>query len=487
MQQPSIECQICIEKYNKSTRIITKCPYCNFESCRSCCKKYILNESFVKCMNNDCNREWTREHIHAAFTNTFVVNELKEMRQQILFDQERALLPATQPIVEAQIRKENLHTAVNTLNTQIEELRKQQQVLFIDFRANEQALGNLTQTTNQHNAFVRGCPDGDCLGFLSSQWKCGICEKWTCPTCHEVKGLCRDVEHECNPDNVATANLLNRDTKPCPKCRSGIFKIDGCDQMWCTQCHTAFSWRNGSIQNAVHNPHYYEWMRRNGGEAPRNPLDVPCGGAREVSQHTASDINTILRRIINGHTAHFEIEYMTANTSYMQKIVQHVRDTNIYIQSICQRIIHIRFVELPENRVNHETNNQDMRVRYMRKKITEEDFKISLQRQYLSTQKKAEMLNILQMVHDTCNDIVLRFKDTISTRDWKYSTNTLNTLSEIDGIILYANDCLGKISKVYNSKQKFLTNTLHWGNRNPIFPSLPPIPPAPEPTTQEIN
>lgn len=474
MQQQS-ECQICIEKYNKTVRTRVLCPYCQFESCRACCKKYILNETVVKCMNNACVREWTREHIHERFPNSFVVKELKELRQHILFEQERALLPATQPIVEAQLRKEKLNDDVEIINKEIAELRAKQQELYIQYRAREREQGDTTSTTHKHNVFIRGCPDGECLGFLSSQWKCGICEKWTCPTCQEVKGLCRDVEHVCNPDSVATASLLSRDTKPCPNCRSGIFKIDGCDQMWCTQCHTAFSWRSGRIENAVHNPHYFEWLRRNGGEVPRNPLDIrnPCGGAHEVTHNTAVDIASIFRRIINGDTTYINNINMGRNAKEIRILIEHVKATNMYIGRVCEKIIHIRQVELPDYRGNHEMNNQFMRVRYMRKKITEEEFKINLQRQYTSTQKKAEMLNILQMVHDTCSDIVLRYRDEIKTRDWKYS---INTLSEIDGIISYANDCLGKMSKVYSSKQKYLNNFLGWGNNNPTFPSLLPIP-----------
>ena len=42
-----------------------------------------------------------------------------------------------------------------------------------------------------------------------------------------------------------------------------ISKIDGCNQMWCTQCHVAFDWKTGAIQNSVHNPHYFEWLRKN--------------------------------------------------------------------------------------------------------------------------------------------------------------------------------------------------------------------------------
>jgi len=36
--------------------------------------------------------------------------------------------------------------------------------------------------------FVRACPNNDCRGFLSSHWKCGLCELYTCSKCHVLKG-----------------------------------------------------------------------------------------------------------------------------------------------------------------------------------------------------------------------------------------------------------------------------------------------------------
>ena len=130
--------------------------------------------------------------------------------------------------------------------------------------------------------FIMKCPDDGCRGFLSTAYKCGICSKWTCPDCMVVIGLEKSAEHTCDPNTVESAKAIKSETRPCPKCGTRIFKIDGCDQMWCVMegCGTAFSWNTGEIvKGRVHNPHYYEWLRRNGGgAAPREAGDIPCGG-----------------------------------------------------------------------------------------------------------------------------------------------------------------------------------------------------------------
>ena len=139
-------------------------------------------------------------------------------------------------------------------------------------------LSDRSNNNRVRNQFIKACPVPTCRGFLSSQWKCGICNNWTCPECHEVKGPDRNVPHECNEETKATAALINNDTRSCPTCGTGIYKIDGCDQMFCTECHTAFSWRTGCIEQNIHNPHYYEWMRRTGGQIPLNHNEIQCDG-----------------------------------------------------------------------------------------------------------------------------------------------------------------------------------------------------------------
>ena len=566
MSQP---CQICDNAFNQSTRKLVECPYCEFGACKTCCETYVLGGSEVKCMNPPCGREWTRQHVRNAFTKTFMDGKLKKRREEILFDIERALLPATQPIVERHIIKERLQMRLDDIKRQTNELFMERHRIQMDMHR----LNN-NQIPVERVEFIKKCPDMECRGFLSSQWKCGLCEKWACNACHEIKGLTRDAEHECNPETVATVSLLANDTRPCPNCQTGIFKIDGCfdkdtpirmwdgnvkmsqditlgdilvgddgnprivehlvsgedelyeikqsngmkycvnskhtlvlkeseniieisvddyltlteesretkfgftntgeqsnilvshvgrgkyygwsvndnkrfllddftvvrncDQMWCTQCHTAFNWRTGRIEANVHNPHYFEWLRRNGNNVPRNPGDVPCQ-QNELQHHAYTQIRTAMNR----HRNHYLYKHCT---DFMENVIRNALHMRYTIMS--------RYV-VPANR---ETINETLRIAYMRNQIDENQFKSSLQRNEKKYAKSREIHNVLEILLNTVTSIVFRFIQHLNEApidNW-----SLDILEEIDPIVDYVNECLRETSKTYSSKVIQFSNTI---------------------------
>ena len=423
-----MECTICTEKLNKSTRAKVTCQHCQHEACRACYERWILNESMPRCMNNDCGREWTRQHLTTSFPKNFISTKLKEHRELVLFDQERALLPATQPLVEEEMRVERIDEAMQKIQKEITEKYAQMNNL-----RNERYNGTRREET-ERAIFIRACPADECRGFLSSQWKCGLCEKWSCPDCHEVKGLIRDCEHTCDPDRLATARLIANDTKPCPSCGTGIFKIEGCDQMFCTQCHTGFSWRTGRIETNIHNPHYFEWLRRNGDNIPRNPNEVQCG--HEITHNTARNITLRLRSC--------ETE-------------KPIRDR---VALICEAIIHMRLVEMPRFAVDHVLNNQTLRIQYMRQKITEENFRVRLQRDDKRHKKNREIHNLLALFTTATTDIISRFYSEVTKPEFGRSDEGSEEreqcyaiLKELGPLLAYSNDCFDDIARTYSSKR----------------------------------
>jgi hypothetical protein len=429
-------CLICDYDMNESTRKKVGCEYCEFHACATCCKTYILGETRPKCMNGSCDKEWSRKFLTRTFGLSFVNSKLKQHREQVLFDKERALLPATQPIVEGIIEKEDLKKEALNISLEINRLQRERYRINDRIRAIDENLQNANGTQDvERPIFTRGCPDGECRGFLSTQWKCGLCSKWACAECHEIKGMTRDAEHTCNPDNLATARLLANDTKPCPKCSTQIFKIDGCDQMWCTQCHTAFSWRTGALENAIHNPHYYQWLRSQSvtGEIPRNAGN-PCE-AEPFNQRTLMSMIATIDVRHNGKT-----------DPNMKKLKAN-------LLKLMENLLHLHHVELHNYRdVDYMMRNQELRVRYMRQEIDEKQFKMSLQRNEKKVQKRTEMRNVIQLLDETAIHIILRFKRHIETcRNYEVEQTIL---SELDALVKYVNENLAEIDETYGSTKK---------------------------------
>jgi hypothetical protein len=267
----------------------------------------------------ECHKEFQREFLVDSFTLKFVSKDWKEHRERVMLQKERALLPTRQPVAEMVKRKNDLTTQCNTILEQINALRSQHYTCTTEknrleyrIRVGPAADASLPAAQREHAAFVRPCPNtaANCRGFLSTQWKCNLCNMWTCKDCHEMKGDAQDTPHVCNADNLASAKLIDAETRACPKCGARVYKISGCNQMFCTACNDcAFDWVTGRIETVIHNPHYYEFQRQlNGGQAPRVPGDILCG--REIDHMTTTvvtnlfPVESITRNIIVWRNAH---------------------------------------------------------------------------------------------------------------------------------------------------------------------------------------
>jgi hypothetical protein len=272
--------------------------------------------------------------------------------------------------------------------------------------------------------FVMKCADENCRGFLSSAYKCGTCEKWTCPDCLVIIGLEKDAEHTCNPDTVETAKAIKAETRPCPKCGTRISKIDGCDQMYCVVegCHTAFSWNTGHIVTGkIHNPHYYEWLKRTGGGIDRETGDIPCGGLPHAHQ--------IFDTIRNGD------------------IPNNVKNTLYSTHRALNELIEYRLQEFPARPAA--LANKDLNVRYLMNLVTEDEWKRQLELAEAKFQRRKEIGQILQTIatagSDAMNQIVNEFRrvgvDVFAV--WLSTT----AMEELERLRVFGNESLKALAK----------------------------------------
>ena len=436
-----MSCSICCESVNKSTRKEVKCMYCSFSACRTCCQTFVLSETTAKCMNSECGKEWTAEFIRESFPVTFITGPLKKHREDVLFDRERALLPATQPYAEARIRIKTYKEEWDANREKIRKLMTRNATLTIKMdrlRGNplgNERVGEAVADTEERHKFIKPCPVDDCRGFLSTQWKCGLCSIWTCPDCHMVIGDKKDSPHTCHPDNVASAAAIKAETRPCPKCAVPIFKIDGCDQIWCTGCHTAFSFRTGKIETKIHNPHYYEWMRQNHGDVPRDVMDGACGEF-QFDHHTARAITVAMNDI-------------TQNPKKLNRA-----DVDHNVRTLVRNTLHIQEVYIRDD--FYEQKNSELRIKYLMKEFDDEKFKTLLQQSEKKHKKTSEMQEVYRLVATASSDIIRRFlRDLQVTR-----ILSIKILDEIPPLIEYANGLLRGIARTYNTPKVLVFNQI---------------------------
>ena len=419
---PPSECAVCCSNLNQTTRRLVSCDFCPYVACLACTKTYILSTVHQPhCMN--CRKEWSIDMMNKHFPKTFLRDEYRKMRETILFEEEKTYLPPLQAEAERILTLAKLEKEERAVQKRVAENHANEDQLVRDQRIKQRALetelsrlytrmGELRYrrraTNTEVKKFVMKCTVGECRGFLSEKYVCGLCTTAICKDCHAVLPTSAIPEvlpaeeavvptHVCDPDEVATITELNRSTKPCPKCHVRIFKTEGCDQMFCISCHTAFSWRTGEVElGVIHNPHYFQALREGNIHDPRHRQDH--GGCGPMPSYHM--IYTITRSL----------------TSVLDRKL---------IETYYQQFLHHRQVTLVD--LAHREDRTRERIKYLIGEVDEKTFKQKLYVSHQHSLRKREERQIIDS-YVTIGEELFR---TITHDNHAQMLGQMNTLRDV--------------------------------------------------------
>lgn len=421
------ECSVCCEKYNKTTRKCVNCAHCNYDACRGCHKTYILQTiQDPHCMS--CKVPWDNDVIIDNFTKNFFQTELRKHREKVMFEREKALMPASQQ----ELRQENLRKEMDLLlqladlySKTSKEARylKEAQAIADELGEPLRGVQPVVASKAEKSRAVAGCIDEKCKGFImSNNWCCGLCDMQVCKHCLKAK----QEDHVCKEEDKDTRKLLLNNTKPCPKCAVMISKVDGCNQMWCVMCHTTFEWTTGEIvKTNIHNPHYYEWLRRTGQQVPRAPEDVPRGvqgGVANLGCENRLPHAYAYQGLIRGKYSFAEIQALLG----LHRLALHIQEVEI-------RGLQANLVEL---------NNNELRKQYLNNKLTEEGFKREIYNRHLKRERSQSFINVMQLFHNHLHGLLVAFGSG--------TPSFTKHIAELQELTNYCNECFIGIGRVYN-------------------------------------
>ena len=463
-----VDCPVCCEEYNKSTRKSTKCPKCQFEVCRSCVVEYIKsnNHQEVSCMN--CKKPLGRGVLSGFMTKKYMAEDYRDHREAVLFEQERAKIPDVMPYAEAVSRRRKYRRRLSELKNELALMRRRVRRLewrisretdFISFVPGsldpgeynpdvEYGVESDTQNSTPEpvDYTSRGhCPKSECNGLIGKGWACCSCETVVCKSCLVEIEMTQDGKpdhksHSCTPSDLETVAAIRKDCKPCPNCRIRVFKIEGCSAMWCTSCHTMFDWRDLSILRGAyfHNPHYAEWV------ASRQTV----GG--NVNRGGCVDHGAI-------------VNWLARHTS----VAGSIKRNQIY--TTLSRILNQANYETDRNRrfadpAIHEQTLMTLRIDFITGLMDRDQYKLTLQRLDKKHSKTLEISQIRDMYGNATRDILTELTSqqyTSPTGDNSLDAGVRFYVDQITELRAYSNRSLADVQRFYGKTTLSYTDQIH--------------------------
>lgn len=388
-----------------------------------------INTSLTQPQCMKCHRLWSHQHVRETFGVTFA-KRIQYTQKELLYKEQRSLLPHTQHFVNLQLQKDDLKRQKLTIQKQIKALTKEQDALNFSIDRVERAMymyqnpsSNYTKQVVSTNKYVRMCGHPDCNGFVNDKdGQCELCKAEYCQTCMEEK----KEGHVCKQEDIDTIKLLKKDSKNCPNCSAMIFRISGCPDMFCVHCNTAFNWNTLIINKRGNsNPHYYEWLRNNTGNA--NAV-MECG---EVIQLT--------------NVTHFS-NYKKLTTEAKNLVFEclrsiHHRENNLY--GFMKPVSSNRQLMFRDMNMNELFVSASLptRTKFMKNEINEKQFKTNLMKIHKSIEYNSHIRDIANVLGTYKQDMMRAIRD--NTFDIKIF------IEEYVNFAKYINGCVTHIHKLF--------------------------------------
>jgi len=272
------------------------------------------------------------------------------------------------------------------------------------------------------------CPATECNGFIGKGWECVSCAAKICPKCMAIvpttptssSSTTPTDDHECKDEDLTSTALIRKQCKPCPNCRIRVFRVEGCAQMWCTQCNTAFDWNSGKVINTryFHNPHYAEFVAAGGIARDPNDRSAACISHNLIIQRMKRNPHFPISRTwflqLPSHTSNtIENEYMRHNrvnnlNMYRGFHPQHMELLGcLFLYQAFTRSNHI--MEYDTRTTDFAPKYQMMRLQYLNNELNNDKFRIDMQRLFKKERKEREMAAVYEMYAVTIRATISNF------------------------------------------------------------------------------
>lgn len=265
------ECLVCYSEYKEnSVHRRLECSRCQYVVCCHCQKSYCKAD----CMN--CHLEFSFLYITLKLGKGYFAKVLKPAVIDGLLVEEKRILPELTHLVKWKRMVEAIRSRVRFGEVYVIPPKP--------FGGRGGVPCPRSECRGYYYFYGVSCSgsgdaaaveaDADTVGgsaaAVDTMVSCEECKYVICGMCEVVLGKENEngKMHVCDVNVLENRKAILEETKPCPKCRTRIFRTAGCSHMKCTFCQTFFDWGSGLITESTTNFHYeglQHQIRRVGG------------------------------------------------------------------------------------------------------------------------------------------------------------------------------------------------------------------------------